>query len=166
MKKTILISTSIFLFILTACSNSSKQKISTDELQNYVNFGEQFAETEYITAEEMLEKYKTLKKDDTINVVFASTIDDVCQKKGCWMTLTLPDSLSSFVKFKDYGFFMPLNAMGSEAIVKGKAFVSIESVQDLKHYAKDEGLSQAEIDKITEPEVSYSFLADGVLIKK
>jgi hypothetical protein len=36
----------------------------------------------------------------------------------------------------------------------------------LKHYAKDAGKSQAAIDSIIKPETTYSFLADGVLIKK
>jgi hypothetical protein len=51
-------------------------------------------------------------------------------------------------------------------VVKGKAFVSIESVDELKHYAKDAGKSQAAIDSITKPESTYGFMADGVLIKK
>jgi len=44
--------------------------------------------------------------------------------------------------------------------------VSIESVEELKHYAKDEGKSQAAIDSIVAPKTNYSFMADGVLIKK
>jgi len=70
-----------------------------------------------------------------------------------------------FVKFKDYGFFMPLNAKNEEVIVNGKAFLSVESVDELKHYAKDAGKSQAAIDSIQSPITTYAFLADGVLIK-
>jgi hypothetical protein len=82
------------------------------------------------------------------------------------MTLALADDKEVFVKFKDYGFFVPKNAQEKEVIVNGKAFVSIESVDVLKHYAKDAGKSQAAIDSITEPKVTYSFMADGVLIAK
>jgi len=39
------------------------------------------------------------------------------------------------VRFKDYGFFMPLDASGKEVIVAGKAFVTEVSVADLKHYS-------------------------------
>jgi hypothetical protein len=99
-------------------------------------------------------------------VVFKSKIVAVCQKKGCWMNLTLNEKESSFVKFKDYGFFVPLNAADKETVVKGKAFVSIESVDELKHYAQDAGKSQAAIDSILKPETTYGFMADGVLIKK
>ena len=50
--------------------------------------------------------------------------------------------------------------------MNGKAFISVESVADLKHYAKDAGKSQAAIDSIIEPEVTYTFMANGVLIAK
>jgi hypothetical protein len=82
------------------------------------------------------------------------------------MNMSLTEDKNTFVRFKDYGFFMPLNAAGSEAIVNGKAFISVETVDELKHYAKDAGKSQAAIDSITEPKVSYSFLSNGVLIKE
>jgi hypothetical protein len=44
--------------------------------------------------------------------------------------------------------------------------LGIESVDELKHYAKDAGKSQAAIDSIVAPKVTYSFMADGVLIAK
>jgi len=99
-------------------------------------------------------------------VQFESNIKSVCKKKGCWMKMELAGDDNSFVKFKDYGFFVPLNADNSLAIVSGKAFVDVVSVDELKHYAKDGGKSSAEIAKITKPEVTYSFLASGVYIKK
>ena len=70
------------------------------------------------------------------------------------------------VRFKDYGFFMPLNSDGKEVIVEGKAFVRETSVDELKHYAEDAGKSKEEIAKITEPERTLSFEAIGVLMKK
>ena len=51
-------------------------------------------------------------------------------------------------------------------LLKEKHYVSVESVDDLKHYAKDAGKSQEAIDSITEPKTTYSFMANGVLIKK
>ncbi len=99
-------------------------------------------------------------------VQFESNIKSVCKKKGCWMKMDLVGDNTSFVKFKDYGFFVPLNADNSQAIVYGKAFVDVVSVDELKHYAKDGGKSAAEIAKITKPEITYSFLATGVYIRK
>ena len=132
----------------------------------YASFGDKIATEKALSHEQMLKKYKSLKPGDTIDVKFKSHITGVCQKKGCWMTLELPEDKSSFVKFKDYAFFVPLNATDQEAIVSGKAFVSETPVAELRHYAKDAGKSDAEIAKITQPEVKYNFMADGVLISK
>ena len=142
------------------------QKKSTFNANDYASFGENFKVEKVYNKAEMLKKYKKLKKGDTLVVQFESNIKSVCKKKGCWMKMELAGDDNSFVKFKDYGFFVPLNADNSLAIVSGKAFVDVVSVDELKHYAKDGGKSSAEIAKITKPEVTYSFLASGVYIKK
>lgn len=132
----------------------------------YASFGDKIMAERALSKDEMLKKYSRLKAGDTVAVKFRSKIKDVCQKKGCWMSMELPNGKESFVKFRDYAFFVPLNAAEQEAIVSGKAFVSEISVAQLKHYAKDGGKSEAEIAKITEPEFKYGFMADGVLISK
>lgn len=132
----------------------------------YASFGSKILAEKALTKDQMLAKYKNLKKGDTIAVKFKSKINSVCKKKGCWMRMDLADNTESFVRFKDYGFFVPLNAENSEAIVSGRAFVDEISVAELQHYAKDGGKSQAEIDKITQPKITYAFQADGVLISK
>ncbi|WP_366512795.1 DUF4920 domain-containing protein [Kordia sp.] len=118
-----------------------------------------------MTAAQINEKYNGLKVGATLNVKFQSNINSVCSKKGCWMRLDLGEEKEVMVKFKDYGFFVPLDAKG-EAIVNGKAFVQETSVDELKHYAEDAGKSAEEIAKITEPKKTLSFVADGVLLKK
>jgi len=132
----------------------------------YAKFGDSISDEAALSSEEMMKKFANLKEGDTIDVKFKSKINEVCQKKGCWMSVDLGNENETFVKFKDYGFFVPLNAQDKEVIVNGKAFISVESVADLKHYAKDAGKSQAAIDSIIEPEVTYSFMANGVLIAK
>lgn len=132
----------------------------------YAKFGDSISVDGALSTDEMMQKFAELKEGDTLEVKFKSEINEVCQKKGCWMTLDLSDDKEAFVKFKDYGFFVPKNAQDKEVVVNGKAFVSIESVDVLKHYAKDAGKSQAAIDSITKPKVTYSFMADGVLIAK
>ena len=134
--------------------------------KDYASFGEKFKVTKVLTKDQMLKKYKNLKKGDTITVQFASKIKSVCKKKGCWMNMELAGDDKSFVKFKDYGFFVPLNADNIDAIVNGKAFVDVETVESLRHYAKDAGKSKEEIAKITKPETTFAFTADGVYIKK
>jgi len=168
MKKINVILIAIVLFMSGNALAQSKSKTPTKVFKaaDYTLFGEKFKVTKILTKEEMMKKYENLKKGDTITVQFQSTIKTVCKKKGCWMKMELAGDDSSFVKFKDYAFFVPLNADDSKAIVNGKAFVDVVSVEELKHYAKDAGKSKEEIAKITKPEVTYSFLADGVYIKK
>lgn len=134
--------------------------------EKFASFGDSISSENVLTKDEMFKKYAALKEGDTINVKFRSDIKSVCQKKGCWMNLDLNDKNEAFVKFKDYGFFMPKNASGSQAIVGGKAFISLETVAELKHYAKDAGKSQVAIDSILAPKTNYSFMANGVLIKQ
>ena len=88
-----------------------------------------------------------------------------CPKKGCWIEMKIDDK-DVFVKFKDYGFFVPKSGMeGKKAIIQGLASIDTVSVKDLKHYAEDAGKSKSEIEKITSPEIKISFLAEGVIIK-
>lgn len=158
------------LFSLTACDNGEAQQSEsqTDPEENvsYASFGDSINAENAISGEEMVAKYENLEQGDTIDVKISGVIENVCQKKGCWMNLKLKEDQTAFVRFKDYGFFMPFNAAESEAIVNGKAFISVVSVEELKHYAEDEEKSQEEIDAIVEPEITYGFLADGVLIKE
>ncbi len=132
----------------------------------YTAFGSKITAEKALSKEQMLKKYTALKKGDTINVKFKSNISSVCKKKGCWMKMDLADNKESFVRFKDYGFFVPLNADHSEAVVSGKAFLDVISVDELKHYAKDGGKSDEEIAMIKDPKVTYAFQADGVLIQE
>ena len=81
------------------------------------------------------------------------------------MKLDLGNDQEIRVTFKDYGFFMPLNAEG-DVIINGKAFITETSVEDLRHYAEDAGKSKEEIDAITETERTFAFEADGVLLKQ
>lgn len=154
-----------------ACKNtnetSEKEDTAVVEVEdvsvNYQSFGEEITDDAVLNKDEMISTYQNLKEGDTVEVKFTSKVNSVCQSKGCWMRLDMGDN-ESFVKFKDYAFFMPKDIAGQEVIVDGKAFVEQTSVEDLKHFAKDAGKSQEEIDAITEPKLTLSFLSSGVLI--
>lgn len=140
--------------------------ITCKENMIYASYGEKITDENVITKEEMTEKFTSLKEGDTINVKFISSINEVCKSKGCWMKLDLDNDKESMVRFKDYGFFVPLDAENKEVIVNGKAFVTKISVKEQQHYAKDAGKSEEEIAAITAPEFTYAFEADGVLMKE
>lgn len=165
MKKVVVLAFSALAFI--SCNKKqNEEKIAEVKKVDYAVFGDSITDTEALTKEEMFAKFKNLKEGDTLNIKFKSNIKEVCQKKGCWMSMDLAEGNETFVKFKDYAFFVPMNAGKQEAVVNGKAFVSVETIDEQKHYAKDAGKSQASIDSITTPKVTYSFMADGVLIAR
>ena len=168
MKKLLIIM--ILSLSIVACKNNKEEKkVEQKETlsMDYNSFGDQITAKDYLSSAEALNKYGALKSGDTINLKFASSIQEVCSKKGCWMKLPAGEGEETImVRFKDYGFFMPLDANGKEVIVEGKAFVTEVSVADLKHYAEDAGKSADEIAKITEPKMELAFEANGVLMKK
>ena len=89
-----------------------------------------------------------------------------CPMKGCWMKMSVERD-TILVRFKDYGFFVPKSgAEGKYAIINGKLSVDTLSVAQLRHYAEDAGKSNEEVSKIINPEITISFLADGVVIDK
>ena len=164
MKKLVLIA--VISVALISCNKKAEVVVKSESKINFASFGDKITQENAITKDEMLTKYKSLKAGDTLDIKLATKINEICQNKGCWMTLDLGNDENAFVKFKDYGFFVPMNAQKREAIVEGKAFVEETSVAELKHYAEDEGKSANEIAKITEPKTEYKFLAHNVLIAK
>lgn len=153
----------VSIVLLVGCKEVKKTE-KTQETP-YLSFGEKITEDNSISKEEMAKKFNNLKEGDTIAVKFASNVNSVCKKKGCWMKLDLGNEKESMVRFKDYGFFVPLDADKKDVIVEGRAFVTKISVDQLQHYAKDAGKTEEEIAKITEPEFTYAFEADGVLLR-
>ena len=89
-----------------------------------------------------------------------------CPMKGCWMKVKA-DKDTILVRFKDYGFFVPTDGVtGNKTIINGKLKVDTLSIDLLRHYAEDAGKPRDEVMAIVNPEITISFLADGVLINK
>lgn len=150
----------VALVIFAACSPKTVEKIEGK------HFGETISAKGAISYDKLLAK---LEKDGGAeNIKVEGKVESVCQKKGCWMTIVSDDAEKDvmFVKFKDYGFFMPLDLSGKTVVMRGNAYKETTSVDELRHYAEDNGDSEAEIAKITEPKVELKFLADGVVVVK
>ncbi len=105
---------------------------------------------------------------DSMPVKVIGTVKEVCQKKGCWMTIVTEgaDLPEMRVTFKDYAFFMPKDLAGKRVVVDGIAYISETSVEELRHYAEDAGKAPDEIAGITEPLRELAFEAAGVLVLK
>ena len=134
------------------------QKTSTTD---NIHFGEKIDETGAISYAEVISR---LENEDEFETKMVGQIQKVCKKKGCWITLNDPDVAGEdiFVRFTDYGFFLPLDCEGRKVVMAGKAFKEATSVEELRHYAEDEGKSAEEIAAIIEPQVEFKFMADGV----
>ncbi|MBJ7879385.1 DUF4920 domain-containing protein [Gelidibacter salicanalis] len=132
---------------------------------NYTSIGTNFTADAAKSTSDMADAYTAMRIGDTINAKMVGTVDEVCQSKGCWLKLNLEDGNQVMVKFKDYGFFMPKDIAGQEVVLNGKAYVNEVPVEEQRHYAEDAGQSAEEIEAIIEPKKTFSFEADGVLLK-
>ena len=152
------------LMFLFSCKEkySSRTPVQVQST-TYNLYGDTFETDSILSLNELSQKIE--KIGDTLQLTLKGTIKEVCTKKGCWMTLSMENDSEMMVRFKDYGFFVPLDASG-EVLIHGKAFISETSVDDLRHYAEDAGASDDEIAAITTPKTSYNFEADGVLISQ
>ena len=117
MKNTILIAIA-FLFLIGCKESTTKNDTPKDEKVAFNSFGEKISEDNTISKEEMHAKFKNLNEGDTLSVKFASRVNEVCKAKGCWMKLDLGNDAESMVRFKDYGFFVPLNSDTKEYYCK------------------------------------------------
>lgn len=126
------------------------------------SFGAEFTAENVIAAADLLENFDEAAIEDTIQATLRGTVGEVCQKKGCWMTVAASDEQEMMVRFKDYGFFMPFDLGGKEVIMNGIAYYEVTPVDELRHYAEDAGDTPEEIAMITEPKRELKFLADGV----
>ncbi len=149
----------LFLFILLICFfGCGRDAQFTSVGANF--FGDQISPDDALPLSGMT---TSLSSSDTLNVKLEGTIEEVCQAKGCWMTLSEGES-EVFIRFKDYGFFVPKDASGKKAVVQGKLFNNITSVEEQRHYAEDKGKSTEEIAAITAPKSELRMMAEGVII--
>lgn len=131
----------------------------------YAVAGDSFEPHKVMDTKWMLQEYGQLKQGDSIQVTFSADVNSVCKSKGCWMRLELEEQQQVMVRFRDYEFFVPKDIEGKIVVVNGKAFVTEMSVEDQRHFAEDGGATAQEIEEITAPKKTLSFLADGVLIE-
>lgn len=95
-------------------------------------------------------------------------IAEICEKKGCWITLADPATKKDlFVKFtcsEQGGRIVPLEAAGRTAIIEGVVSIAEISEDEARHYAEDKGASKAEIAKIVGPQKQIRVSSPNVQI--
>lgn len=137
----------LLLIIVFAC-NSTKEKFNAH--------GKEIAPNDALSMKDFLQKVSD--EEETFKV--RGTIEEVCQMKGCWMTLRNEVGENVRVTFKDYGFFVPKDISGREVIIEGTASREVLEEDVAKHYAEDGGKEYDESMRN-----SVSFVAHGVLVK-
>lgn len=130
--------------------------------QNPASYGAHFVPDNPVPASALTSK---LNGKESVDLQTTGTVKEVCQAKGCWIKVDAGNGQEMLVKFKDYAFFVPKDIVGKQVILNGKAFQKTIPVAQLQHYAEDAGKSKEEIAKITQPQSSLQFEADGVLLK-
>ncbi|WP_224484655.1 DUF4920 domain-containing protein [Robertkochia aurantiaca] len=157
--------TSLLLIAVLAVSCKSKTTDkSDDQMAAATVVGETFDRAGAEDVESLALIFEDARMGDTLQGTFKVKVKDVCQMKGCWMTVELPGGEEARITFKDYGFFVPKDLGGKEVIINGKAFVETTTVEDRKHLAADAGKSEEEIALIDSPVKTFAFEAEGVAI--
>lgn len=167
MKKYILGSLVICLFLFSCnkqeeVANETKDDVAETVKAPATKFGVEVDEASAMTLASLTTE---MTEKDSLDCVVKGTVESVCQKKGCWMTLKKDDGSTVRVTFKDYALFMPKDLGGKEVVLHGIAKTKTVSVDMLKHLAEDAGKSEEEIAAITDPETKLAIEADGVTIQ-
>jgi hypothetical protein len=165
--KKIFLSILVLVAAVTACnqkessekSTEAKEKEEVDMKKADAFLGESFNVENEIQLASLV---SDMNSNDSVMAVVEAKVTEVCQAKGCWMKVDLPNGESMRVTFKDYGFFMPKDLAGKSVKMIGTAKIEETDVETLKHFAEDGGKSEEEIAQITEPKMDYKFVASGV----
>lgn len=126
------------------------------------SYGAAFKVAEALNVKDVAKKLKSGSEFPEVQI--AAKVVDVCAKKGCWVTLDLGNGETATVKMKDYGFFVPVAAIGKNVVINGQATLKTVSVAEQKHYAEDAKKSKEEIEAIKEPKQEIRVLASGIVI--
>jgi hypothetical protein len=151
----------LFFIVSSICSFAADGKKKSKKSKPQT-FGAVITKDGAIDAKE-LPKMMEGKEQATFKI--KGKINEVCQVKGCWLTVDLGDGKSMRMSFKDYGFFVPKDAGGKTFFAEGEAKFKTISIEMLRHYAEDAGKSKAEIEAIREPKRELVFVANGIIIE-
>lgn len=136
--------------------------VASTQLFAQEHFGKKITANGAIT---MAELDAQLKDKEKVEAKVSGKVSAICKAMGCWMKMEREGGEAMMVKMKDHKFYLPKNCEEKTAIIEGVASHKTTSVEMLKHYAEDEGKSQAEIDAIKEPKEEVIFIAAGVILQ-
>lgn len=141
---------------------------------NITQFGAKFDAQGGLTAQDVIAKVEAgeettdldLGEDNIVKAVptkLEGTVSDVCVKAGCWLKVAA-NGQEIFIS-TDHKFSVPKDIVGKTVVVDGHAYMTEQSVEELRHYEEDAGATPEQLAAITEPKTTYTVLARGVVIK-
>ena len=98
-------------------------------------------------------------KDQKVVVTAAGT--EVCKQEGCWMKIHDGGTPVRAI-MKDHGFKGPTEIKDKTVLVEGTLIQKEIPANAAKHFLRDEGKPEAEIEKVKGPQKVFQFIADGV----
>ena len=154
---------------LAACaSDADTEAVVVDEgtvvAADRVAVGEPVgADLVFVSADDLATRADEL---DGQTVAVEGTVREVCQQKGCW--LTLDNAAGETIRVAvaedadgEYLYTFPMDTAGRSARLTGTVAVEETDVETLKHLAEDGGESAEAIAAITAPERTIVLTAVG-----
>lgn len=134
-----------------------------EDMSDEVAFGPKEVDTSAaISTSELLAQFEGKTE---LEATFKGEIEEVCSKMGCWVNIKTDDE-PFMVRFKDHFTIPTMTEPGTMAYLTGTAIQDTVSVEDQRHFLEDAEAPQEEIDAITEPKYTMTFIAEGILLDK
>ena len=111
----------------------------------------------------LAEATKNFKNFKDQEIAVRGKVEQVCSKKGCWMNLK-DKTTTVRTMFKPYGLKVPKDILGKTVKVQGKLKREMQTAASIRHFMKDAGKPQKEIDKVKEGRMEFKFVAEAVEI--
>ena len=162
-----------FAFVAGCAEPEVSEEIATDELGEnveYASYGESVVlEDGMASLDPATLTADPLAYNGTV-VRVEGQVAEVCVNAGCWLTLANPTATPIRVQVPrdeagKYVYTFPTDLGMVDAIIEGTVTVDTLGVDELRHYAEDEGRPQSAIDAITEPQPTVQLIARGALLK-
>lgn len=145
-------------------SHDHADKENHEEASDQVAFGPKEVDTAAaISTAELIEQFEGKTE---MEATFKGEINEVCSKMGCWVNIKNDAGEPFMVRFKDHFTIPTETKTGSMAYLTGTAIQDTVPVDEQRHYLEDAEAPQEEIDAITEPKYTMTFIAEGVRLDK
>lgn len=150
--RSLLVTTLLTLSSIAASAHATEAKSTVD------HFGSAFSNAPAKSLAEVMKQPETFK---TTPVLVEADVKQICEKKGCWMSIENGNTKLRVV-FKDYSFFVPKRLIGQKVKIEGVVEAKELSVKEQQHMLKDAGADAKEIAAVTSPKKEFQFVASAV----